>query len=77
MTGAAQTVVLGTGCPRATTPWSSTETSEGMYGDDVFFGFPDGTLKAPPPAASGRLIEIVGDSISAGYGNLGSETHPP
>jgi lysophospholipase L1-like esterase len=28
-------------------------------------------------AASGRLIEIVGDSISAGYGNLGNEVHPP
>jgi lysophospholipase L1-like esterase len=47
-----------------------------MYGDTVFTGFVDGALK-PPPAASGRLIEVVGDSISAGYGNLGMEVHPP
>ncbi len=29
-----------------------------------------------PPLFSGRTIEIVGDSISAGYGNLGEEIHP-
>ena len=27
-------------------------------------------------ADPGRVVEIVGDSISAGFGNLGSETHP-
>lgn len=41
----------------------------------VFLGFAAGTPKAPP-ASSGRLIEIIGDSISAGYGNLGNEQHP-
>ena len=41
----------------------------------TFLGFTSGTLK-DPPAFSGRLIEIVGDSISAGYGDLGSEQHP-
>jgi lysophospholipase L1-like esterase len=41
----------------------------------VYEGFPDGTLKAPPPSP-GRIVEIVGDSISAGYGDLGSEQHP-
>jgi hypothetical protein len=50
--------------------------SEGMYGDSIFSGFVDGTVKGAPPA-SGRLIEIIGDSISAGYGNLGIEVHPP
>jgi hypothetical protein len=49
--------------------------TEGMYGVSTFLGFTSGTLKAPP-ASSGRLIEVVGDSISAGYGNLGSEPHP-
>jgi hypothetical protein len=29
------------------------------------------------PAGSGRLLEVVGDSISVGYGNLGNEVHPP
>lgn len=41
----------------------------------TFTGFASGTLKDPPPY-SGRLLEIIGDSISAGYGNLGSEQHP-
>lgn len=49
--------------------------TEGRYGNSVFEGFTDGTPK-DPPAPSGRRIEIVGDSISAGYGNLGSEQHP-
>jgi hypothetical protein len=49
--------------------------TEGRYGNSVFEGFTDGTPK-DPPAPSGRLIEIVGDSISAGYGDLGSEQHP-
>jgi hypothetical protein len=51
--------------------------TEGRPGfpSSVFLGFEAGTPKAPP-ASSGRLIEIVGDSISAGYGNLGSEQHP-
>jgi lysophospholipase L1-like esterase len=49
--------------------------TEGRYGQNFFLGFAEGSLEAPP-AGSNRLIEIVGDSISAGYGNLGSEEHP-
>jgi lysophospholipase L1-like esterase len=49
--------------------------TEGRYGISVFEGFTDGTLKAAP-ASPGRLIEVVGDSITAGYGDLGSEQHP-
>lgn len=45
------------------------------FSPSTFLGFEAGTPKEPP-AASGRLIEIIGDSISAGYGNLGSEQHP-
>jgi hypothetical protein len=41
----------------------------------VFSGFAAGTPGAPP-AFSGRLIEVIGDSISAGFGNLGAEQHP-
>lgn len=41
----------------------------------VFSGFAAGTAGAPPPF-SGRLIEVIGDSISAGFGNLGAEQHP-
>ncbi len=49
--------------------------TEGRYGTSTFEGFTQGTLKAPP-VGPGRLIEVVGDSISAGYGDLGSEQHP-
>jgi hypothetical protein len=41
----------------------------------VFSGFVAGTPGSPPPF-SGRLIEVIGDSISAGFGNLGAEQHP-
>jgi hypothetical protein len=76
MTGAAQKVTLGSGLSAGDHVVELYRDTEGMYGDTIFSGFVDGTLKAPP-AASGRLIEVVGDSISAGYGNLGMEVHPP
>ena len=76
MSGPAQTVVLGSGLTATDHTVELYRESEGMYGDSVFTGFADGTLKGSPPS-SGRLVEIVGDSISAGYGNLGVEVHPP
>ena len=48
---------------------------EASYGTSQFFGITEGALQAPPPPR-GRLIEFVGDSITAGYGNLGNEPHP-
>jgi lysophospholipase L1-like esterase len=72
--GAQQKVTLVSGMPGDHTVELYRE-SEGMYGDTIFLGFADGVLKGAPPS-SGRLIEVVGDSISAGYGNLGVETHP-
>ncbi len=74
--GAAQTVTLGSGLTPGDHTVELYRESEGMYGDSIFSGFVDGTVKGAPPAP-GRLIEIVGDSISAGYGNLGTEIHPP
>jgi lysophospholipase L1-like esterase len=50
--------------------------TEGSFGATVFGGLLESAPTAPPPP-SGRLIEVVGDSISAGYGNLGHESHPP
>jgi lysophospholipase L1-like esterase len=76
MSGSQQTVVLGSGLSATDHTVELYRESEGMYGDSVFAGFADGTLKGAPPS-SGRLIEVVGDSISAGYGNLGMEVHPP
>ncbi len=56
------------------TLYRETEGKPG-FAYSTFLGFVSGTLK-DPPAYSGRLIEIIGDSISAGYGDLGSEQHP-
>jgi lysophospholipase L1-like esterase len=50
------------------------ETEGKGFGYSVFSGFAAGT-PGPVPPASGRLIEVIGDSISAGFGNLGSEKH--
>lgn len=70
-----QTVTLATGLASGDHVVEVYRETEGRYGHTVFEGFPDGTVKAPPPSP-GRIIEIVGDSISAGYGDLGSEQHP-
>lgn len=47
--------------------------TEAKVGEAVFFGFEPGPggrlLPAPPPPA--RRIEVIGDSISTGYGNEG------
>lgn len=46
--------------------------TEGAFGPTVFAGIElDGTLLAPPPVA--RRIEILGDSITCGYGNEGAD----
>jgi len=49
--------------------------NEASQGISQFLGVTEGVLMAPPPAPA-RLIEFVGDSITAGYGNLGTEPHP-
>jgi lysophospholipase L1-like esterase len=48
--------------------------TEASQGPSSFAGFDitDGAL-LPPPPASERRIEIIGDSISAGYGNEGAD----
>ena len=47
--------------------------TEGPQGDTRLVGLTvgDGALTDPPAGAS-RLIEVIGDSISCGYGNLGT-----
>lgn len=48
---------------------------ESGYGASQLVAITEGTLVAPS-ASPGRLVEFVGDSITAGYGNLGNEPHP-
>jgi lysophospholipase L1-like esterase len=73
--GSDQTVSLGTGLAAGDHTVELYRETEGMYGSSTFLGFVTGTVKGAP-AASGKLLEVVGDSISAGYGNLGVEPHP-
>lgn len=45
--------------------------TESKVGEAIFYSFePKGTMLPPPPAKE-RKIEIIGDSISTGYGNEG------
>lgn len=48
--------------------------TEGDGPVSVFLGFEEGTVVGAPPA-SDRFFEIVGDSISVGYGSIGTERH--
>ena len=72
-----KTVTLATGLSAGDHVVELYRETEGRsnYAYSTFLGFVSGTPQAPP-AYSGRLIEVIGDSISAGYGNLGSEQHP-
>lgn len=56
---------------------SITKRTEAFVGESLFGGFilaPEGRLLAPPPPKK-RQILILGDSISAGYGNEGPNEH--
>jgi lysophospholipase L1-like esterase len=73
--GGVQTVTLATGLDPGDHVIELYRETEGTYGASTFSGFAEGTLTGAP-ASSGRRVEVVGDSISAGYGNLGVEPHP-
>ena len=70
-----QTITVASGLPAVPHTVEIYRETEGKFGFSIFKGFSQGTL-LDAPAGSGRMVEIVGDSISAGYGNLGSEQHP-
>lgn len=73
--GSDVTVSLASGLANGSHRVELYRETEGMYGVSTFLGFASGTVTGAP-LGTGRLIEVVGDSISAGYGNLGSEVHP-
>jgi lysophospholipase L1-like esterase len=74
--GTARTVTIGEDLRDGDHTVELYRETEGMFGHSVFGGFVDGALRGAPQG-NGRLIEVIGDSISAGYGNLGNEVHPP
>ena len=71
-----QTVTLAEGLTATDHRVELYRETEGMMGSSVFQGFTEGTVQGAPPYG-GRLLEVVGDSISCGYGNLGNDVHPP
>jgi lysophospholipase L1-like esterase len=73
--GEEDTVVLGAGLGAGAHRVELYRDTEGLHPAATFLGFTEGAVQGPPPAG-GRLLEVVGDSISAGYGDLGAETHP-
>jgi lysophospholipase L1-like esterase len=64
---------LATGLPAGEHTVALYRQTEGQLGLSQLHGLTvgDGALLAPPPAPQ-RLIEVVGDSISCGYGILGA-----
>jgi lysophospholipase L1-like esterase len=67
------TYPLATGLPAGTHTVELYRQTEGSQGGSQLLGLTvtGGALLTPPPAP-GRLIEIIGDSISCGYGTLGT-----
>ena len=50
--------------------------TEAFFGDSQFLGFEiDGGALLPPPPARTRRLEIIGDSITCGYGNEGKDQY--
>lgn len=74
--GDAQTIVLADNLSDSAHRVELYRESESNFGYSSFLGFVDGKVLTPPTSPT-RLIEVVGDSISAGYGSLGMDVHPP
>ncbi len=50
--------------------------TEAFFGEAQFLGFEiDGGALLPPPPARARRLEIIGDSITCGYGNEGPDQY--
>lgn len=68
-TGGTQTYQLASGLAEGEHDIRITRRTEAFFGENQFLGFPGATLVETP--APTRLIEMVGDSITCGYGVLG------
>ncbi len=67
------TYVLAEGLPDGTHTVALYRQTEGWYGISQLLALTvEGGTLLPPPAAAPRLIEVVGASVSCGYGNLGT-----
>lgn len=71
LTGGTQTVTLATGLAAGEHDVVVAKRTEAFFGTVRFDGFVGATI-IPTPRAT-RQIELIGDSITAGYGVLGAE----
>lgn len=74
--GANSTFTLASGLTNGKHTLEFVKRTECSVGDTQFLGFTvaDGTLLAPPVPSSKR-IEVIGDSITCGYGNEGKDQY--
>lgn len=74
--GADSTFTLASGLTNGKHTLELVRRTECWVGDTQFLGFTvaGGTLLAPP-AASSKRIEVIGDSITCGYGNEGKDQY--
>lgn len=70
LTGGTQTVTLTTGLPAGEHDVVIAKRTESFFGTVRFDGFVGATII--PSARATRLVEFIGDSITAGYGVLGA-----
>ncbi|KAJ3041312.1 hypothetical protein HDV00_009584 [Rhizophlyctis rosea] len=68
------TLTLATGLANTDHKVEFYRDNEASEGVTTYLGVVTGTLKTPPTAPT-RKIEIIGDSISAGYGDLGVQNN--
>lgn len=67
------TYVVAEALPDGTHTVALYRQTEGSYGVSQLLAVTvEGGTLLPPPAAASRLIEVVGASVSCGYGNLGT-----
>jgi lysophospholipase L1-like esterase len=64
------TYMLATGLAAGPHDLVIARRTESFFGTTTFFGFPGATLIATPRPT--RLVEMIGDSITCGYGVLGA-----
>ncbi len=70
MVGGPTTYPIASGLPDAEHVVRVVRRTESFYGRTQFLGFPGATL-VPSPAPYPHFVEIIGDSITCGYGVLG------
>jgi len=72
--GSQQEYTIATGLSSATHTITLVRRNEALFGYTTFggFGIVTGGSLVQPPARPNRRIEFIGDSITCGYGNLGT-----